>query len=297
MKHGSSMHERTLFAAVLGSPIAHSKSPAMHQAVYEYLDVPLQYERIEVTQHQADEFMQTLNQRFGSTRQLAGFSVTMPLKSVLVPHMEHISERVERLGVLNTVVYDSAGIAHGYNTDVDGIRQALTKSGFEPRHGGSMAILGAGGTATAAVAAAAEMQLDAVVLYVRNKQRAEDTKTIAARFGLSVDVQHLTDFAQEAGEHRAVVATLPAHAADPIAAQLPRTQLPPLLDVIYDPWPTNLAAAWHDLGGEVASGLDMLLYQGVEQAKLFTQKLLGQRQIDWRAATRHMAKALGLAEM
>lgn len=285
------------YAAVLGSPIAHSKSPDMHRAVYQHLSIPIQYDRVEVTQDQSAEFMRTLGQRYGSTRQLAGFSVTMPLKAALVPYMDQVSERVERLGVLNTVVYDDDGQAHGYNTDVDGIREALTQAGFASSQGGSMAILGAGGTATAAVAAAAEMGLDTVVLYVRNTQRTQGAITVAARLGLTIEVKQLDEFPSEASLHEAVVATLPAYAADYVAAQLTAVPLPPLLDVIYDPWPTALAAAWRAHGGLVVSGLDMLLYQGVEQAKLFTQKIPAHQDIDWQTATRHMAVALGLCEL
>ena len=65
--------------------------------------------------------------------------------------------------------------------------------------------------------------------------------------------------------------------------------------MIYDPWPTALAAAWQATGAQVASGLDMLLYQGVEQAKLFIQKVVANPEtIDWDIATHHMAAALAL---
>lgn len=283
------------YAAVLGSPIAHSKSPAMHQAVYQYLQVPIDYDRFEVAEEQAAEFFGSLDQRFGSRRRLAGFSVTMPLKAVLVPHMEHLSIRVQRLGVLNTVVFDDDGTAHGYNTDVDGVRLALAQAGFTTADGGSMGILGAGGTATAAVAAAADMGLAQVVLYVRNPQRAQDALDVAQNFGLETRVELLETFVHQVAQHAAVVATLPAHAADVLATELPSAGLPPLLDVIYDPWPTALAAAWQTTGAQVASGLDMLLYQGVEQAKLFTQKVVANPEtIDWDTATQHMAAALAL---
>ena len=291
------MTEQTYHAAVLGSPIAHSKSPAMHQAVYQYLQAPIEYTRYEVAEDQAAEFITTLDQRFGSRAQLAGFSVTMPLKAVLVPHMDHLSTRVQRLGVLNTVVFDDHGATHGYNTDVDGVRFALGQAGFTPTGGGSMGILGAGGTATAAVAAAADMGLTQVVLYVRNAQRAQDAVDVAQHFGLETRIELLTAFVNQVADHAAIVATLPAHAADALATQLPSTGLPPLLDVIYDPWPTALAAAWQTTGAQVASGLDMLLYQGVEQAKLFTQKVVANPEtIDWDTATQHMAAALALDE-
>lgn len=289
------MTEQNYQAAVLGSPIEHSKSPAMHQAVYDYLNAAIDYGRIEVTEDQADAFFATLEQRFGPRCGLAGFSVTMPLKAALVPHMEHLSPRVTRLGVLNTVVFDEHGAAHGYNTDVDGVRLALAQAGFNASHGGSMGILGAGGTATAAVAAASDMGLTEVVLYVRNPQRAQGALQVAQRFGLAGRVKLLEDFTYDIVHHEAIVATLPAHAADTLATQLPSAGLPPLLDVIYDPWPTALAAAWQATGAHVASGLDMLLYQGVEQAKLFTRKLVANPEtIDWDKATQHMAAALAL---
>src|SRR5690625_8646 len=112
------MTDPIFYAAVLGSPIVHSKSPDIHQAAYQYLAAPIRYERFDLNQQQVDTFMASLPQRYGSTKRLAGFSVTMPLKAALVPYMEYLSTRVARLGVLNTVVFDHEGIAHGYNTDV-----------------------------------------------------------------------------------------------------------------------------------------------------------------------------------
>lgn len=284
-------------AAVLGSPIQHSKSPVMHRAAYAVLDVPINYERLELTVSQVEDFMSSLAQRYGSSQLLAGFSVTMPLKSALVPHMRHVSDRVARLGVLNTVVFDDHGTPTGYNTDVDGIRRALNLPESDANLGGSMGVLGAGGTASAAIAAAAETGMEAVVLYVRNPQKAQGSLEVAHQYGLAAQVKMLTDLPEDVQGHRAVVSTLPAGAADWLAAQLPEHELPPLLDVIYEPWPTVLAARWKASGASVASGLDMLLHQGVEQVKLFTQKLLKQPEtIDWQSVTTDMATALGLSK-
>ena len=291
------MTKKTFHAAVLGSPIAHSKSPDMHRAAYQYLGVPIEYDRVDVNQEQSDGFMSSLAERYGGTRHLAGFSVTMPLKAVLVAHMGNVSPRVERLGVLNTVVFDEDGVPSGHNTDVDGIRHALGHAGFVANGGGSLGIIGAGGTASAAVAAAAAMGLDEVVVYVRNKERAQDAATVAQRFNLAVQVKYLDEFCAEVQDHRAVVSTLPATAADWFESELPHHNLPPLLDVIYEPWPTVLATTWQATGAQVASGLDMLLYQGVEQVKLFTAKMVNDHDtIDWESVTAHMAVALGLQD-
>lgn len=292
------MTRQTYQAAVLGSPIQHSKSPDIHRAAYAALGVPIHYDRIEVTEVQADDFMSSLAQRYGSSQHLAGFSVTMPLKAALVPHMRQVSTRVARLGVLNTVVFDRHGDPFGYNTDVDGIRHALTSVGSESGLGGSMAILGAGGTASAAIAAAADMGMNAVVLYVRNPQRAQESLAVAAQFRLDAKVRVLSDLPQQVQDHRAVVSTLPAGTIDWLAEQLPEHGLPPLLDVIYEPWPTVLAAKWTATGANVASGMDMLLYQGVEQVKLFTQKIVDNHDdIDWQTVTTHMATALGITHL
>lgn len=290
------MNDQIYYAGVLGSPIAHSKSPDIHQAAYQYLAAPIRYERFDLTQQQVDSFMASLPQRYGSTKYLAGFSVTMPLKAALVPYMAQLSSRVERLGVLNTVVFDREGIAHGYNTDVDGVRHALSTANLASTTVGSMGILGAGGTASAAIAAAADMGLSEVVLYVRNPDRAKDNLTVAEHYGLEAQLRKLTEFPQKVQAHQAVVSTLPAFAADWLVEQLPTQNLPPLLDVIYEPWPTALASAWQTAGAHVASGLDMLLYQGVEQVKLFTKKVLEQHtHNDWAIVTDQMATALGIA--
>lgn len=291
------MTDSTFHAAVIGSPVDHSKSPDIHRAAYQILHVPIAYDRIDVPADRADEFMSSLADRYGSTTRLAGFSVTMPLKAALVPHMQEVSLRVQHLNVLNTVVFDDSGIATGYNTDVDGIRHALTNAGFrQPQHG-SMAIIGAGGTASAAVGAAAEMGLDEVVFYVRNPARALDSAAVAQRFGLNAEIKLLDEVGNDVQYHSAVVTTLPANAADQLVELLPDGDLPPLLDVIYQPWPTQLAAAWRHTGARVASGLEMLLYQGVAQVQLFTEKLLDHQPINWDDVTTHMAAALGLQDL
>lgn len=280
---------------MLGSPIDHSKSPDIHKAAYAFLNAPIQYDRIELAESDAGAFMTTLDQRYGSTKHLAGFSVTMPLKAALVPHMKSVSARVKHLGVLNTIVFDDNGEPYGYNTDVDGIRHALASADDAAGTNASMGILGAGGTASAAIGAAADMGVESIILYVRNPERAHDNLLVAEQFGLKAQVRLLDQFPQHVQEHSAIVSTLPAMAADWLVDRLPTEQLPPLLDVIYQPWPTALAAAWDAAGAQTASGLEMLLYQGVEQVKLFTEKLvLNHGETAWGTVTERMAAALGL---
>ncbi len=296
-----------LQAAVLGHPIGHSRSPALHSAAYAYLG-----QRIEYTRHDVDEAgLKDFLAAAGSAETAwVGWSVTMPLKSALVPHMSRISDRVRLLGVLNTVVHAGGSQGRpraadepvsgllGENTDVDGIVQALSeadgrgllKVGAVPRDGLRFAILGAGATAAAALAAASDLGFRDVVIYARSAERAAEALPVAEALRLSVDIRAVADLAgdlstAEARGIAALVSTLPPRAADDLAGEL--GSLPaglPLLDVAYDPWPSELALAWEGQGGTVVSGLAMLLHQAVKQVELFT------------AGTRHAATSLSAAE-
>jgi shikimate dehydrogenase len=288
-------------AGVLGHPIAHSKSPALHAAAYRDLGLDIGYRAHDVTPGQLAGFMAGLREPGASGPDWLGLSVTMPLKAPMVGRMDSVSPRVDRLGVLNTVVREADGTLTGHNTDVDGIVRALVVAGFDRgTAGGRMGILGGGGTAAAAIAAAGQLGLDGVDVFVREPGRAEGQAVLARQFGLEATVRLLPDFPTSAPGFRAVVATLPPRAADPTAAALSAgppvaAGLPPLLDAAYDPWPSALASAWSGRGGQVVSGLEMLLYQAVEQVRLFTARVrTGAAEPDWHAVTAGMAAAIGL---
>lgn len=289
-------------AGVLGHPIAHSKSPALHAAAYRTLGLDIAYRAHDVTPEQLAGFIAGLGGPAASGADWLGLSVTMPLKGPMVGLMDSVSSRVERLGVLNTVVRDADGTLTGHNTDVDGIVRALVVAGFDQgATGGRMGVLGGGGTAAAAIAAAAQLGLDGIEVFVRNPDKAAGQAALARAFGLDAAVRLLTDFPTSAPGFRAVVATLPPRAADPTAAALATAGpagmpgLPPLLDAAYDPWPSALASAWSALGGQVVSGLEMLLYQAVEQVRLFTARVrTGATEPDWSAVTGAMAAAISL---
>ncbi|WP_313822973.1 hypothetical protein [Citricoccus sp.] len=156
---------------------------------------------------------------------------------------------------------------------------------------------------------------------VRTPAKAAEHAELARGFGLIPHVRLLEDFPTAARGFRAVVATLPPRAADPTAGALTgaltgalatalsgassgaaaataeTSPLPPLLDAAYDPWPSALARSWQDQGGQVVSGLEMLLYQAVEQVRLFTARIrpVG-TEPDWPAVIAAMAAAIDLPE-
>ncbi|WP_372699187.1 shikimate dehydrogenase [Arthrobacter sp. JSM 101049] len=277
-------------AAVFGQPIGHSKSPALHRAAYAELGVDLDYWAIEAGASEAARLARMLRDEPG----WRGASVTMPLKQAMVPLMDSVSERVSRLGVLNTIVASgSPGSVrlHGENTDVDGIVQALGDAGATAVR--SVAILGAGGTATAATAALQLLGARQLDFVVRDAGRAADVLALAAAGGCRAEAVDAHTAGGRMHQYDAVVSTLPPHAADEFIDALGLDGLAPgtpLLDVAYDPWPSAIAAAWSAAGGSVVGGLSMLVHQAVGQVRLFT----GTSEADWPHVTNVMCDAVGL---
>ncbi|UBH23787.1 shikimate dehydrogenase [Micrococcus porci] len=299
----------TFRAAVLGRPIAHSLSPVLHAAAYRALGLDVDYGRADLGEEEVGPWLAARLGAPGSAARPAGpsggdwlgVSVTMPLKPAVVPLADELSARVRELGVANTLVRDHPdhpGSLLAHNTDVDGIVRALAERGLDAgAGGGAVGILGNGGTATAAVAAASLLRAETVVLGVRDAGRARDVVALADRLGLGVRVEAQDALVRQAADLRAVVATLPPRAADPLADKVPAGVLPPLLDAAYDPWPSAIARAWSAAGGGVASGLSMLLHQGVEQVRLFTERprrAAGGVEPDWAEVTAAASRALGL---
>lgn len=247
-------------AAVLGQPISHSKSPVLHRAAYELLGADIDYRAIELDPAQAPEHAATM--RAGGW---AGCSVTMPLKDAFVPLMDEVSQRVARLGALNTIVVRADDTLFGQNTDVDGIVLALADA--QLRQASSATVLGAGNTALAAIEAAGELGVEELKLVVRDATRAQRATVLAEQLGLRVQLVQVQDLGPGGIEvDRLVISTLPPRAADSWVEKLGRGQ-GLLLDVAYDPWPSKLASSW---AGSVISGLHMLVHQAVEQARYFS---------------------------
>lgn len=250
-----------LRAAVLGSPIAHSKSPALHRAAYAAAGLPWRYDAIEVSAADLPTFMAALGPRW------VGLSLTMPLKEAVLGLVDELAPSAARTQAANTVILPGSprypGRTVGYNTDVQGIVEAVTHRGLDTV--ASVDILGAGATARSALAAAAELGAQSLRVRARNPDAAKSLAAVASEWGFGeVCVTGLLD-GPELGGSDLTVSTLPAGAADGFAGRL-QTHCGVLLDVVYEPWPTVLAAAWP---GEVVPGLEMLVWQAAEQIRLF----------------------------
>ncbi|MEV6295173.1 shikimate dehydrogenase [Streptomyces sp. NPDC051896] len=248
-------------AAVLGKPIAHSLSPVLHRAAYDELGLTdWSYERFEVDEAGLPSFFEKLGPEW------AGLSLTMPLKRAVIPLVDVISETAASVDAVNTVVFAEDGRRIGDNTDIPGMVAALREHGIEQV--GSAAILGAGATASSALAALARICTGEVVAYVRSEARAAEMRQWGERLDVEVRTADWAD-AEQALRAPLVIATTPAGTTDALAAAVPERPAT-LFDVLYEPWPTKLAARWSMFGGAVVSGLDLLVHQAVLQVEQMT---------------------------
>lgn len=250
--------------AVLGSPIAHSKSPLLHAAAYRALGLDWHYDAVDVAESALRDFVAS---RDASWR---GLSLTMPLKRDVLALLDWADDTATLTRAANTVLFDRSSDAletRGYNTDVYGVTEAFREAGVE--HLDMVEILGGGATAASVLVAASELGASRAIVSVRTPAKAADLVTLGERVGVDVAVRRFDAADRPSSPPDAVVSTIPGHGAHGLAfaEQIRATSV--LFDVAYDPWPSELAASWLTAGGTVISGLEMLLHQAVAQIRVF----------------------------
>jgi shikimate dehydrogenase len=249
-------------AAVVGKPIAHSLSPLIHNAGYAAAGLTgWSYTRIECAASELPALVAGLGPEW------AGLSVTMPGKEAALAVAAEVSPVAAAVGAANTLVRRPDGTWYADNTDVAGMVDVLTAAGVTP--GATMTVLGAGGTARAALAAAARLRCSAVTLVARRPAAVDELRPVAR----DVAVPLVGAAWDEAAAHvRAdvVISTVPRGVADPLAGEVRWRPGTVFFDALYDPWPTPLAAAAQAAGCPVVSGLDLLLAQAIGQFEQFT---------------------------
>jgi shikimate dehydrogenase len=246
--------------AVIGSPIAHSLSPALHRAAYRALGLDWGYDRHELRAGGLTAFVDGLN------RQWRGLSVTMPLKEETAELADGADRTVELTGAANTLLLDG-GRRIARNTDIAGVERALTDAGAtKVEHA---VVVGAGATARSVLVALDRLGLRGVTSLVRDPARAVAFTRLADELGLELDLVDVAELRHLVDGTDVVAWTLPNGVSLPTPLTLTDAPNAVALDVTYSPWPGPLAAPWLAAGGRVASGRDMLLHQAVRQVRFF----------------------------
>ena len=241
--------------AVLGSPITHSLSPILHRAAFDFLGIDGSYSAIDVPAGSLAEFAHSRGSEFDY------LSLTMPLKEEVLSLDVTIDSLTQRIQSGNTLIRrkDAWSLT---STDGSGFMAALENAGL--REFNSVLILGAGGTARAVAGA-----LDVVSSRLHVLGRSSVRKEALSSAITNATFEYLPWTSEiDFSPYDLVVNTTPAGAADLLVRSVHSGISATLFDVIYKPWPTQLAMHWSDCGGRVINGLELLLYQGIDQIGL-----------------------------
>ena len=253
----------TVRCAVLGSPIGHTLSPALHRAAYAWLGLDWEYDAREVGADELPGFLDGLDETW------RGLSLTMPLKRAVVPLLDTVSARAEQARAANTIVLDRVGGGVrrvGHNTDIPGAAAALRERYDGPLDRAIM--FGGGATAASVLLALADLGCGSATLLVRDEARAADTLAAAARHPArpKVDVRSFDSVVEPAD---VLVSTVPASAHTERELRV-ADGVQVVFDVLYNPWPTPLAVRTQEAGRRLVTGLDLLVHQAALQVELMT---------------------------
>jgi shikimate dehydrogenase len=250
--------------------VSHSLSPVLHNAAYEALGIDWVYSAIDVDESGLQQFLDGLDDSW------AGLSLTMPLKVEAARLADFVEPQAKLVGTVNTLVPSGVGEYRqwvGANTDIHGVVAAFAEAGVS--RCASPVVVGAGATATSAIAALGSMGGTTPRVIVRSRARAGALMRAASKMGVQprfIDLNS-TEALESLAQADVVVSTVPADAGAALASRLSDARSETrgqLLDVVYSPLVTPLAQAWSVGGGATISGVRMLLHQAGEQVRLMT---------------------------
>jgi len=256
---------RTVLCGLIGDPVAHSLSPAIHSAVFAALGLDYTYLAFCVKRRRVGLALRGLR-----ALGVRGLNVTAPLKSTVLPYLDEVDSEADRIGAVNTIVFEGNRLK-GYNTDAPGFSQVLAASGFDPS-GKKAVVLGVGGVA-AAIAFALIDRVERLVLVTR-RGSTDKGRTLAKSLGPRADVVDLDGLgAALQGASLLVNATnvgmTPHEDKTLVPAQYLKTGLT-VFDAVYNPQETSLLQCAREAGCHTISGLEMLLFQGALSSELWT---------------------------
>lgn len=275
----------TRLTALLGSPVAHSISPLMHNEAFQLLDLDYTYLCFKVNEKTLPAAVDGLK-----ACGIRGFNLTMPNKNKIVELLDELSPAARLIGAVNTVVNDDGHLT-GYNTDGVGYMQAVKDAGYDIT-GKTITIMGAGGAATAICAQAALDGVEKIHIFARETSRFWDrTQKLAENINSTLPCKAVLHenkdtaaLAQAISESALLLnATSVGMAPNTEGTIIEDTSLyhPDLIvsDVIYNPRETRFLKEAREAGCRTFNGMYMLLYQGAEAFRLWTGKEMPVKEI------------------
>jgi shikimate dehydrogenase len=267
----------TALVGVLGDPVRHSLSPAMHNAALAALGLDWVYLALPAPARELDSVVRGL-----AAMDCRGLNVTLPHKQAVAALCRELTPLAERLGAVNTLVPHGDGGWLGSNTDVEGFVAPLRRGGPAAWAGARALVLGCGGSARAVVAGLVELGVGRIDVAARRPEALEGFCCSWAVSAPQLQPLAWDDLDGQLAQLDLLVNTTPlgmASSTDPDAdrrcplrpGQLER--LPAgctVYDLIYTPRPTALLRAAAERGCQAVDGLEMLVQQGAAALKLWT---------------------------
>jgi len=251
-------------AALIGHPITHSISPAIHNAAFESLSLPGIYVALDVGKDELKRIVED-----GEERRLRGLNVTVPYKVECVPLLDYVDPAAEDVGAVNTVLFEQ-GKTKGFNTDVYGFERMLRNNRINVR-GKRALVLGAGGAARAVVSVLLSQEAE-VCLANRSASRADD---LAQDFDDKPEVLELEELVDSPPFSLLINSTPVGTKGFPEFPDIPLKLLRKdivVIDLVYNPLRTALLKEAEERGAKVVNGLDMLVHQAAKSFEIWTRK-------------------------
>ena len=265
----------TNLICLLGSPVSHSISPAMHNTAFDALGLDFSYMAFDVSKEDlptAVEGLKKIN--------CCNFNLTMPLKTAIIPLLDEIDEAAELAQSVNTCVCQDGKLV-GYTTDGIGFLQSMKDCGIK-YSGTTITILGAGGAATSIITQAAMEGVEKINIFKRKNASFQKVVDFADRLTKSTncdlfvyDMEDMDILNFSLQESDILINSTNVGMGDDDRSLIPKEFLHPELtvcDVIYHPAETRLLKDAKACGCKTMNGKYMLLYQGAAAFKLWTGK-------------------------
>lgn len=274
------VNAQTKLVGIIGWPVEHSLSPAMHNAAFAALGLNWAYVPLPVAPGQLSAAVRGL-----AALGFQGANVTIPHKEAVLPYLDELSQEARFIGAVNTIVIDGDRLI-GHNTDAAGFMQALLAGGFRP-DGARAVVIGAGGAARAVVYGLLAAGVVAITIVNRSLQRAEALVEDFARIPLgstpwlkkvpltAVSLSSCSSLPSLVAEadllvNATPVGMWPRPGESPWPDDAPFPGHPLVFDLVYNPPKTKLLLQAQAAGARTIGGLEMLLYQGAKAFELWT---------------------------
>jgi len=265
----------TKVVGLMGDPVKHTLSPAMHNAAFKKLELNYRYLPFHVYEEELGQALEGVR-----AMQLRGINLTIPLKEKALDFLDHIDKQAGLIGAVNTVV-NKCGQLYGYNTDGQGFLSSLELSGFSIENK-NILIFGAGGAARGVSIPLAFEGAHKIVFINRTLSKADKLSRLISNIQLKKKVKSMSYLPSntKAVERNVLEADLIINAT-PVGMN-EEDGLPPgliedylhsgqyIYDMIYSPQVTPLLEAARNKNAEFQNGLNMLILQGAEAFKLWT---------------------------